>query len=91
MVGPPAAAHPWFRHYAWHCGRRHSRRLQAHACRLLARQRMLQIPHNPPPTHPLQVENVECIAPNQIKFDFLGKDSIRYENTVEVSGRRSCR
>ncbi|KAI7840141.1 hypothetical protein COHA_006180, partial [Chlorella ohadii] len=32
----------------------------------------------------LKVENVECIAPNQIKFDFLGKDSIRYENTVEV-------
>jgi len=31
------------------------------------------------------VENVECIAPNHIKFDFLGKDSIRYENTVEVS------
>ena len=45
-------------------------------------------PHNPPPpSHPMQVENVECIAPNQIKFDFLGKDSIRYENTVEVSGR----
>lgn len=32
----------------------------------------------------LKVENVECIAPNHIKFDFLGKDSIRYENTVEV-------
>lgn len=27
---------------------------------------------------------MECIPPNQIKFDFLGKDSIRYENTVEV-------
>jgi DNA topoisomerase-1 len=27
---------------------------------------------------------VECIAPNHIRFDFLGKDSIRYENTVEV-------
>jgi len=32
----------------------------------------------------LQVENVECIPPNHIKFDFLGKDSIRYENTVDV-------
>ncbi|CAH2069881.1 unnamed protein product [Thlaspi arvense] len=32
----------------------------------------------------LKVGNVECIPPNQIKFDFLGKDSIRYENTVVV-------
>ncbi|PSC70005.1 DNA topoisomerase 1 [Micractinium conductrix] len=32
----------------------------------------------------LKVENVECVAPHSIKFDFLGKDSIRYENTVEV-------
>ncbi|CAH8332883.1 unnamed protein product [Eruca vesicaria subsp. sativa] len=32
----------------------------------------------------LKVGNVECIPPNQIKFDFLGKDSIRYENTVAV-------
>jgi DNA topoisomerase-1 len=32
----------------------------------------------------LKCENVECIPPNFIKFDFLGKDSIRYENTVEV-------
>lgn len=32
----------------------------------------------------MQVENVECISPNKIKFDFLGKDSIRYENVVEV-------
>ncbi|KAL4854832.1 DNA topoisomerase 1 beta [Chlorella vulgaris] len=32
----------------------------------------------------LKVDNVECIAPNHIRFDFLGKDSIRYENTVEV-------
>jgi len=24
------------------------------------------------------------IPPNHIKFDFLGKDSIKYENTVEV-------
>jgi hypothetical protein len=31
-----------------------------------------------------QVENVECVPPNHIKFDFLGKDSIRYENTVDV-------
>ena len=30
------------------------------------------------------MENVECFQPNQIKFDFLGKDSIRYENTVTV-------
>lgn len=35
----------------------------------------------------LKCENVECIAPNLIKFDFLGKDSIRYENTVEVEQR----
>jgi DNA topoisomerase IB len=32
----------------------------------------------------LQVENVTCEEGNHIKFDFLGKDSIRYENTVEV-------
>lgn len=40
----------------------------------------------------LQVENVECAPPNHIKFDFLGKDSIRYENTVDVSwrGRGRC-
>ena len=31
-----------------------------------------------------QVENVECIEPSSIKFDFLGKDSVPYENTVEV-------
>jgi DNA topoisomerase-1 len=30
------------------------------------------------------VENVECIEPSSIKFDFLGKDSVPYENTVEV-------
>ena len=24
----------------------------------------------------LKVENVECLPPNHIKFDFLGKDSI---------------
>ncbi|KAB5534466.1 hypothetical protein DKX38_017552 [Salix brachista] len=32
----------------------------------------------------LKVANVVCIPPNKLKFDFLGKDSIRYENTVEV-------
>jgi hypothetical protein len=31
-----------------------------------------------------QVENVEMLDNNQIKFDFLGKDSIRYENVVDV-------
>ncbi|GAV87263.1 Topoisom_I domain-containing protein/Topoisom_I_N domain-containing protein/Topo_C_assoc domain-containing protein [Cephalotus follicularis] len=32
----------------------------------------------------LKVGNVECIPPNSLKFDFLGKDSIQYVNTVEV-------
>ncbi|WOL06878.1 hypothetical protein Cni_G15612 [Canna indica] len=32
----------------------------------------------------LKVENVELISPNKLQFDFLGKDSIRYFNTVEV-------
>ncbi|KAH9652100.1 DNA topoisomerase 1 beta [Citrus sinensis] len=32
----------------------------------------------------LKVGNVECIPPNKLKFDFLGKDSIQYVNTVEV-------
>ncbi|XVF03737.1 hypothetical protein REPUB_Repub05bG0019500 [Reevesia pubescens] len=32
----------------------------------------------------LKVGNVECIPPNNLKFDFLGKDSIQYVNTVEV-------
>uniref|UniRef100_A0A2C9W9Q6 DNA topoisomerase I n=2 Tax=Manihot esculenta TaxID=3983 RepID=A0A2C9W9Q6_MANES len=33
----------------------------------------------------LKVANVECIPrSSNLKFDFLGKDSIRYENTVEV-------
>jgi len=34
----------------------------------------------------MQVENVECMEEpaNHLKFDFLGKDSIRYENEVEV-------
>ncbi|GAB4815286.1 hypothetical protein N2152v2_002332 [Parachlorella kessleri] len=35
----------------------------------------------------LKVENVECIAPDHIKFDFLGKDSIRYENQVKVEDK----
>lgn len=33
----------------------------------------------------MQVENVSLVEPSSIKFDFLGKDSIRYENTVEVT------
>ncbi|GJW92083.1 DNA topoisomerase 1 alpha-like protein [Tanacetum coccineum] len=32
----------------------------------------------------LKVENVEPCHPNILKFDFLGKDSIRYQNEVEV-------
>uniref|UniRef100_A0A061REY5 DNA topoisomerase I n=1 Tax=Tetraselmis sp. GSL018 TaxID=582737 RepID=A0A061REY5_9CHLO len=32
----------------------------------------------------LKVENVELMDDLHIKFDFLGKDSIRYENTVQV-------
>uniref|UniRef100_A0A2P2LZ50 DNA topoisomerase I n=1 Tax=Rhizophora mucronata TaxID=61149 RepID=A0A2P2LZ50_RHIMU len=32
----------------------------------------------------LKVANVECVPPHSLKFDFLGKDSIRYENTVDV-------
>ncbi|KAL6857037.1 hypothetical protein ACP4OV_018419 [Aristida adscensionis] len=32
----------------------------------------------------LKVDNVTCIAPNKLQFDFLGKDSVRYFNTVEV-------
>ncbi|CAL5340056.1 unnamed protein product [Camellia sinensis] len=32
----------------------------------------------------LKVENVESMPPNILKFDFLGKDSIRYQNEVEV-------
>jgi DNA topoisomerase I len=35
----------------------------------------------------LKCENVECVPPNMIRFDFLGKDSIRYENMVEVEAR----
>ncbi|GLC44374.1 DNA topoisomerase 1 [Pleodorina starrii] len=32
----------------------------------------------------LKVENVDLEPGNKVKFDFLGKDSIRYENVVEV-------
>ncbi|KAG0501901.1 hypothetical protein HPP92_001973 [Vanilla planifolia] len=32
----------------------------------------------------LKVENVTLVPPNNLQFDFLGKDSIRYFNTVEV-------
>ncbi|KAL4562504.1 hypothetical protein LXL04_034710 [Taraxacum kok-saghyz] len=32
----------------------------------------------------LKVENVEPVPPNTLKFDFLGKDSIRYQNDVNV-------
>ncbi|KAF8712923.1 hypothetical protein HU200_028705 [Digitaria exilis] len=32
----------------------------------------------------LKVANVTCLPPNKIQFDFLGKDSVRYFNTVEV-------
>ncbi|CAA7409542.1 unnamed protein product [Spirodela intermedia] len=32
----------------------------------------------------LKVENVMLIPPSKLQFDFLGKDSIRYFNTVEV-------
>ncbi|WOH10328.1 hypothetical protein DCAR_0729795 [Daucus carota subsp. sativus] len=35
----------------------------------------------------LKVENVETKRPNILKFDFLGKDSIRYQNEVEVEPR----
>ncbi|OAD71481.1 hypothetical protein PHYBLDRAFT_182020 [Phycomyces blakesleeanus NRRL 1555(-)] len=32
----------------------------------------------------LRYEHVDLIPPNTLKFDFLGKDSIRYENSVDV-------
>ncbi|KAL9679527.1 hypothetical protein QQ045_017392 [Rhodiola kirilowii] len=32
----------------------------------------------------LKVGNVQCMGGNILKFDFLGKDSIKYENEVEV-------
>ena len=35
----------------------------------------------------LKCENVEAVPPHFIKFDFLGKDSIRYENMVEVEAK----
>lgn len=35
----------------------------------------------------LKCENVEITPPSHVKFDFLGKDSIRYENTVEVHAK----
>ena len=38
-------------------------------------------------SYTLKVENVALEAPSSIRFDFLGKDSIRYENTVAVDGR----
>ena len=33
----------------------------------------------------LEVENVKLEEDNKVTFDFLGKDSIRYLNTVDVS------
>eukprot|EP01018_Ginkgo_biloba_P029459 Gb_13084 [translate_table: standard] len=35
----------------------------------------------------LKVENVTLLPPKSLQFDFLGKDSIRYFNTVEVDER----
>lgn len=35
----------------------------------------------------LKVEHVTLVAPKSLEFDFLGKDSIRYFNTVEVDER----
>jgi DNA topoisomerase-1 len=32
----------------------------------------------------LRIEHIELIEPNTVKLDFLGKDSIRYENKVKV-------
>ncbi|KAF9626212.1 hypothetical protein IFM89_031339 [Coptis chinensis] len=32
----------------------------------------------------LKVENVKLVPPNKLEFDFLGKDSVRYFNTVDV-------
>jgi DNA topoisomerase-1 len=32
----------------------------------------------------LRYEHIELEAPNIVHFDFLGKDSIRYQNTVKV-------
>lgn len=33
----------------------------------------------------LRVEHIKLLAPNKIEFDFLGKDSMRYYNVVEVT------
>jgi DNA topoisomerase-1 len=33
------------------------------------------------------VEHVKLHAPDQLEFDFLGKDSMRYHNTVTVPTR----
>ena len=56
------------------------------------RDRSSQAAHAMPPPQPRQTscffrqaENVEMVEGNKIKFDFLGKDSIRYENTVDVA------
>lgn len=32
----------------------------------------------------LRVEHIEVLTGNRIKLDFLGKDSMRYENIVEL-------
>jgi len=32
----------------------------------------------------LRVEHITCEAPDTLNFDFLGKDSMRYQNSVEV-------
>ena len=33
----------------------------------------------------LRVEHLELLDNNRVTFDFLGKDSMRYQNTVEVA------
>jgi DNA topoisomerase-1 len=33
----------------------------------------------------LRVEHIKLKEPNIVEFDFLGKDSMRYQNTVEVA------
>lgn len=33
----------------------------------------------------LRVEHIQVLEDNQIGFDFLGKDSMRYQNTVKVT------
>lgn len=35
----------------------------------------------------LRYEHIELEPPNILHFDFLGKDSIRYQNTVEVDAQ----